>query len=111
MHILQILPPISVKSGIFQGDSLSVLRFCIARNPLSSLLNKTNYGYKIVGIQPPLYMKLGTRKCKINSFIKGRHAKYQNCILQDINIREMKHTNTVVIYKKQAPIKQIQKNN
>ena len=38
---------IKINSGIFQGDSLSPLLFCIALAPLSSLLNKSKYGYKI----------------------------------------------------------------
>lgn len=38
---------IKINSGIFQGDSLSPLLFCIALAPLSSLLNESNYGYKI----------------------------------------------------------------
>lgn len=36
---------ISINSGIFQGDSLSPLLFCMALAPLSSLLNNTSYGY------------------------------------------------------------------
>ena len=38
---------IKINSGIFQGDSLSPPLFCIALAPLSSLLNESNYGYKI----------------------------------------------------------------
>lgn len=38
---------ISVKRGIFQGDSLSALWFCICLNPLSQTLNNTNYGFRI----------------------------------------------------------------
>ena len=38
---------IKINSGIFQEDSLSPLLFCIALAPLSSLLNESNYGYKI----------------------------------------------------------------
>ena len=37
---------ININSGIFQGDSLSPLLFCIALAPLSSLLNRSKYGYK-----------------------------------------------------------------
>lgn len=37
---------LKIKSGIFQGDSLSPLLFCVALAPLSSLLNETGYGYK-----------------------------------------------------------------
>ena len=38
--------PININSGIFQGDSLSPLLFCLALAPLSTLLNRTNYGYE-----------------------------------------------------------------
>lgn len=37
---------LSIDSGIFQGDSLSPLLFCVALTPLSSLLNRTGYGYE-----------------------------------------------------------------
>ena len=36
------------RCGIFQGDSLSPLLFCMALIPLSQLLNSTGYGYKIM---------------------------------------------------------------
>ena len=38
---------IDIKCGIFQGDSLSPLIFCLALAPLSTILNGTGYGYKI----------------------------------------------------------------
>lgn len=38
---------IRIKRGIFQGDSLSPLLFCLALNPLSTQLNSTHYGFKI----------------------------------------------------------------
>lgn len=41
--------PIKIARGIFQGDSLSMLWFCLALNPLSSMLNGTGYGYNITG--------------------------------------------------------------
>ena len=41
--------PINIKSGIFQGDSLSPLLFCLALAPLSSLLNASTYGYEAQG--------------------------------------------------------------
>ena len=37
--------PIEIKSGIFQGDSLSPLIFCLALAPLSNVLNESPYGY------------------------------------------------------------------
>ena len=39
--------PISIKNGIFQGDSLSPLIFCLALAPLSNLLNNTGMGYNV----------------------------------------------------------------
>lgn len=39
--------PIRIETGIFQGDALSPLWFCLALNPLSELLNKSNEGYKL----------------------------------------------------------------
>ena len=38
---------ISVHRGIFQGDSLSPLLFCIALIPLSLELNRSHYGFKV----------------------------------------------------------------
>lgn len=38
---------IKINSDIFQGDSLSLLLFCIALAPLPSLSNEDNYMYKI----------------------------------------------------------------
>lgn len=38
---------INIQRGIFQGDSLSALWFCMAMNPLSTILNKENIGYQI----------------------------------------------------------------
>ena len=38
---------INIKRGIFQGDSLSPLLFCISLIPLSLKLNSSGYGYKI----------------------------------------------------------------
>ena len=39
--------PIRIQRGIYQGDSLSPLWFCLALKPLSYLLNTTNYGFGI----------------------------------------------------------------
>lgn len=38
---------IPIRRGIFQGDSLSALWFCLCLNPLSNTLNETSYGYNI----------------------------------------------------------------
>ena len=37
----------NINSGIFQGDSLFPLRFCLALAPLSTLLNSTKHGYEV----------------------------------------------------------------
>ena len=39
--------PINFRNGIFQGDSLSPLLFCLAVAPLSNLLNTTDLGYTV----------------------------------------------------------------
>ena len=36
-----------IRRGIFQGDSLSPLLFCMALNPLSRELGRTGYGYRM----------------------------------------------------------------
>lgn len=38
---------IPIRRGIFQGDALSPLWFCLALNPLSNMLNRSNSGYKL----------------------------------------------------------------
>ena len=38
---------INIKCGIFQGDSLSSLLFCLLLMPLTNELNNTKYGYGI----------------------------------------------------------------
>jgi len=41
--------PIHIRNGIFQGDSLSPLLFCLCMAPLSRMLNDTGHGYEIQG--------------------------------------------------------------
>jgi hypothetical protein len=38
---------VKINRGIFQGDSLSPLWFCLALNPLSNILNNSKSGFKI----------------------------------------------------------------
>ena len=39
--------PIQIRRGIFQGDSLSPLLFCIALIPLTNELNRADCGYQV----------------------------------------------------------------
>jgi hypothetical protein len=39
--------PIHIQRGIFQGDSISPLLFCIALNPLKNEPNRVDCGYQI----------------------------------------------------------------
>jgi hypothetical protein len=43
--------PIKINRGIFQGDSLPLLPFCIALIPLTHELNRYNCGYQIYGTE------------------------------------------------------------
>ena len=51
-------PDITFKKGIFQGDSLSPLLFCIALAPITRILQRDNVGYKMskTKISSLLYM-------------------------------------------------------
>ena len=43
--------PIQIRRGMFQGDSLSPLLFCIAVIPLTNELNRADCGYQVHGIE------------------------------------------------------------
>ena len=43
--------PIQIRRGIFQGDSLSPLLFCIALTPLTNELNRADCGYQVHGTE------------------------------------------------------------
>ena len=49
---------ISIKSGIFQGDSISPILFCLSLEPLSTMVNDAHYDYEVEGkkISHLLYM-------------------------------------------------------
>ena len=43
--------PIQLRRGIFRGDSVSPLLFCIALIPLTNELNRTDCGYQVHGTE------------------------------------------------------------
>ena len=43
--------PIQIRRGIFQGDSLSPLLFCIALIPLTNELNRADCGFQVHGTE------------------------------------------------------------
>jgi hypothetical protein len=49
----QVSNPVNIRRGIFQGDALSPLWFCIALNPLSDMLNDSN-GLPIGNLAAPV---------------------------------------------------------
>jgi hypothetical protein len=72
--------PIQVRSGIFQGDSLSPLLFCLCLVPLSTMLNNTGHGYEIYGrkISHLFYMD------DLKTFAK--HDNQQEGLLQTVKV-------------------------
>ena len=105
---------IEIKSGIFQGDSLSPpLLFCLSLAPLSNLLRDTNCGYDIQGkkLNHLLYMddlklfgknsqqqerllqtvkKFGLDKCATAEFKRGKLAKTTPIVLdEETTIKEL----------------------
>ena len=65
--------PIKIKHGIFPGDSLSLLLFCLALIPFSNELNNTGYGHKIFDrtINHLFYMDDLKRFAKNDQDLKG----------------------------------------
>ncbi|CAH2108107.1 unnamed protein product [Euphydryas editha] len=47
INVPESTEPIRIKRGIFQGDSLSPLWFCLAMNPLSTLLEDSGLGFHL----------------------------------------------------------------
>jgi hypothetical protein len=51
MQEVMLSKPIKICKGIFQGDFLSPLLFCIALMPLTHQLNRADCGYQIHGAE------------------------------------------------------------
>jgi hypothetical protein len=84
--------PIQIKRGIYQGDSLSPLWFCLAINPLTNLLNSTGYGFNIRLNNT----SFGIDKCKTQSICRG-HYEHLEYITQEGEI--IKNLNKGEFYK------------
>ena len=69
---------IEIRSGIFQGDSLSPLLFCLALAPLSNLLHSTNCGYDIQG------KKINHLFCMDDLKVFGRDNQQQERLLKTV---------------------------
>lgn len=90
---------INIKQGIFQGDSLSALWFCLAMNPLSTLLNRDQMGYKInsknnhIRLSHLLYMDdlklFSSTREKLNHLLDTT-AKFSNDIGMQFGIEKCK---------------------
>ena len=57
--------PIQIRRGIFQGDSLSQLLFCIALIPLTNELNRADCGYQVHGTERKISHLLYTDDLKL----------------------------------------------
>ena len=107
---------INIDSGIFQGDSLSPILFCVALIPLSKLYNNTEYGYKIYNTIDHLFymdhlklfakndqqlqgllnivkqfsddirMEFGLDKCAKATFFRGKLLKAKNITLDTATV-------------------------
>jgi len=82
--------PIQIQRGIFQGDSLSPLFFCIALFPLTNELSKADCGYRVHGTEREIshlfYMDdlklLGRKKNGLEN-----EMKIVQTISKDINMK------------------------
>lgn len=90
---------IFIKKGIYQGDSLSPLWFCLALNPLSHLLHTTQAGYYFnrntgdTGISHLIYMddiKLYAPSVKDMKTLIDTTAQFSNDIKMEFGIEKCK---------------------
>jgi len=81
--------PIQIRRGIFQGDSLSPLFFCIALIPLTNKLNTAYCGYQVHGTERKVSHLLYTDDLKLLSRNENdlkNEIKIVQTICKDINM-------------------------
>ena len=82
--------PIQIRSGIFQGDSLSPLLFCIALIPLTNELNRADCGYQVHGSERKISHLLYMDDLKLlgrNENDLKNEMKIVQTISKDINMK------------------------
>ena len=81
--------PIQIRRGIFQGDSLSPLLFCIALIPLTNELNRADCGYQVHGTERKISHLLYMNDLKLlgrNENDSKNEIKIVNTISKDLNM-------------------------
>ena len=82
--------PIQIRRGIFQGDSLSPLIFCIALIPLTNELNRADCGYQVYGTERKISHLLYMDDLKLlgrNENDLKNEIKIVQTISKDINMK------------------------
>ena len=82
--------PIQIRRGIFQGDSLSPLLFCIALIPLTKELNGADCGYQVHGTERKISHLLYMADLKLlgrNENDLEKEMKIVQTISKDINMK------------------------
>ncbi|CAK1604623.1 unnamed protein product [Parnassius mnemosyne] len=93
-----------IRRGIFQGDCLSPIWFCLSLNPLSTLLEGSGRGFQLrrggtkvthLFYSNSIKMELGTDKCAVLHVERGRVANSEGIDLSiPINIRTLSEAET-----------------
>jgi len=82
--------PIQIRRGIFQGDSLSSLLFCIALIPTTNELNRADCGYQVHGTERKISHLLYMDHLKLlgrNENDLENEMKIVQTISKDINMK------------------------
>jgi hypothetical protein len=81
--------PIQIRRGIFQGDSLSLLLFCVALIPLKNELNRADCGYQVRGTERKISHLMYMDDLKLlgrNENDLKNETKIMQTISKDINM-------------------------